>query len=92
MCPAETSEDWFAWPREMSDDGEKALPATAAEQVASNVFADSGTAGFWSEGNSRRGSMGALDVLGESVCRVTFVHLDGTGDCDIPGASAIWAA
>ena len=41
-----TSEDWFAWPEGISDDGEKALPATAAEQVATNVLEDPGTGGF----------------------------------------------
>ena len=33
-----TSEDWFSWPRGMSDDGEKAIPATTTEQIAADVF------------------------------------------------------
>ena len=36
--------------------------------------------------------MVVLDFLGESVCRVTFVHLGATGDCDMPAESAVWAA
>lgn len=95
-----SSRSWVAsksihvWSRRigMSDDGDRAYRPPLPSKLRRTIFEDSGTGGFWSERDSRRGSMIALDLLGESVCRVTFVHLDATGDCDAPARSAIWAA
>ena len=95
MYAADTFEDWFAWPRGMSDDDERPYWLPLPNKVAANNFEDSGTGDCRSEGDSRarrRGSMVALDPLGGSVCRVIFVHLDATGGFDAPAKSAIWAA